>query len=113
MQKEWFAIQGELLRCMDELVPKKEARSNKQPHWMRKRVRKLIKERNKAWKKYRERSSYVNQIRYKRKRNEVTSEIREAKESFEYKLAENIKEDPKTFYAYARSKANPEVKLER
>ncbi len=105
VQQEWFAIKGELLRCMEELVPKKEARSSKQPPWMRKRVMNLIKERNKAWKKYRERPSYVNQKRYKRKRNEVSSEIRAAKESFEYKLAENIKEDPKTFYAYVRSKS--------
>jgi hypothetical protein len=105
VQQEWIAIKKELLRCMDELVPKKEARSNKQPPWMRKRVRKLINGRNKAWKKFRERPSYENQIRYKRKRNDVTREIREAKESFEYKLAENIKEDPKTFYAYVRSKS--------
>jgi hypothetical protein len=48
VQLEWFAMKGELLRCMDELVPKKEARSNKQPPWMSKRVRKPIKERNKA-----------------------------------------------------------------
>jgi hypothetical protein len=29
-------------------------------------------------------------------RNKATEEIREAKHRFEYKLAENIKEDPKT-----------------
>jgi hypothetical protein len=29
VQQEWIAIKGELLRCMNELVPKKEARSNK------------------------------------------------------------------------------------
>jgi len=105
VQQEWFAIKGGLLRFKNELVPKKDARNNKQPPWMKIRVRKLIKARNKAWKKYRDRPSYENQIRYKRKRNEVTKEIREAKEIFEYKLAGNIKEDPKSFFAYVRSKS--------
>ena len=72
---------------------------------MKERVKKLINGRNKAWKKFRDRPSYENQIRYKKLRNEVTKEIRETKESFENKLAENIKEDPKTVYAYVRSKS--------
>ena len=51
------------------------------------------------------RPSYENQTSYKRKRNEVTKEIRAAKSNFEYQLAENIKEDPNTFYAYVRTKS--------
>jgi len=38
-------------------------------------------------------------------RNEVGSEIRDARESFEYRLAQNIKEDQKAFYAYVRSES--------
>jgi len=34
---EWFAIKGKLLRCMNELVPKKETMDSKQPPWMKKR----------------------------------------------------------------------------
>jgi len=73
--------------------------------------RKLIEERKKAWKKSKDRPSYVNQARYKKMRNEVTKEIREAKISFEYKLAENIKEDPKTCYAYVRSKSKSRCEI--
>jgi hypothetical protein len=40
-------------------------------------------------------------MRYKKKRNEVCNEIRKAKSDFELKMAENIKVDPKSFYAYA------------
>ena len=39
------------------------------------------------------------------RRNEVCKEIRAAKKSFEYRLAQNIKEDPKTFYAYVGSRS--------
>jgi len=64
-----------------------------------------------VWKKFKDRPSYVNQTRYKRMRNEVTKEIREAKHCFKYKLAENIKEDPKAFYAYVRSKSKSRCEI--
>ena len=44
-------------------------------------------------------------MRYKRTRNEVCSAISEAKLDFELKLSEKMKEDPESFYAYARSKS--------
>ena len=104
MQQEWFTIKRELLRCMHELVPKKEEINKKQPLLMKKRIKKLIKRRNRTWKNLKDRPSYVNQTRYKM-RNEVCNEIRAAKKSFEYRLAQNIKEDPKTFYACVRSRS--------
>ena len=72
---------------------------------MKKRIKILIKRRSRAWKNFKDRPSYVNQTRYKMRRNEVCNEIRAAKKSFEYRLAQNIKEDPKTFYAYVRSRS--------
>jgi len=36
--------------------------------------------------------------------------IKKAKIEFKYKLAHNIKDDPKSFFAYARSKAKFTVK---
>ena len=52
------------------------------------------------------RPSHENQIRYKKKRNEVCNEIRKAKSDFEFKMAENINVDPKSCYACARSKSS-------
>lgn len=98
-------IKGELLRCMHELVPKKEEKNKKQPLWMNKRIKKLIKGRNRASRNFKDRPSYVNQMKYKKRRNEVCNEIKEAKKSIEYRLASNIKEDPKTFYAYVTSRS--------
>jgi len=81
-------------------VPEKQGYNNKkQPLWMKKRIRKLIKGRNRAWIIYKDWPSYENQARYKMRRNIVSKVIKEAKNSFEYRLAQNIKEDPKTFYA--------------
>ena len=38
--------------------------------------------------------------------NEATNEVRKSKRNFEHKLAQNIKSDSKSFYAYVRSKQN-------
>ena len=43
-------------------------------------------------------------IKYKDALKETTNEIRESKRNFERKLAANIKQDSKTFFAYIRSK---------
>ena len=46
---------------------------------MKKRIKKLIKGRNRVWKNFKARPSYVNQARYKMRRNKVCNEIRAAK----------------------------------
>ena len=40
---------------------------------------------------------------YKRQPNKAQNEVKQTKRYFEKKLAENIKTDPKSFYAYTRS----------
>ena len=43
--------------------------------------------------------------------NAATTEIRQSKRNYEQKLACNIKNDSKSFYAYARSKQNVQDKV--
>ena len=40
-----------------------------------------------------------------------TNEVRKSKPNFEHKLAQNIKSDSKSFYAYVRSKQNVRDKV--
>ena len=56
------------------------------------------------WKRYRETREYHLYEAYKCQRNKAQNEVKKAKQYFEKKLAENIKTDPKSFYAYTRSK---------
>ena len=53
--------------------------------------------------KYHNSGSYNDLYEYKRVLNRGTSEYKKAKYSFEKKLANNVKTDPKSFYAYVRS----------
>ncbi|XP_072025359.1 uncharacterized protein [Amphiura filiformis] len=57
-----------------------------------------------AWKRYQKRKTSRNLEHYKKCQKEAKYEVRHAKRDFEKKLAENIKEDSKSFYAYVRSK---------
>ena len=41
----------------------------------------------------------------------ATNEVRKSKRNFEHKLAQNIKSDSKSFYAYVRSKQNVRDKV--
>ena len=48
---------------------------------------------------------------YKEALNAATNEVRKPKRNFEHKLAQNIKSDGKSFYAYVRSKQNVRDKV--
>ena len=48
---------------------------------------------------------------YKEALNAATNEVKKAKRNFEHKLAQNIKSDSKSFYAYVRSKQNVRDKV--
>jgi len=73
---------------------------------MTKRLQKLIKKRNKAWKNFKNNPQYHKLDDYKNKRNQVTKTILSNKRTFEENLANRIKTDPKAFYAYVKSKTN-------
>ena len=56
------------------------------------------------WEKFQKSKSHADYVPYKKYQNRAVTEIRKAKKSFEKKLSLNIKSDPKSFYAYVRSK---------
>jgi hypothetical protein len=79
----WQKIKEELAKCVEKYVPKKSFKRRKHARWMKKKILKLIKSREKQWQKCKVRPSHENQIIYKKKRNEVCNEIRKAKANFE------------------------------
>ena len=56
------------------------------------------------WIRYRASQSYNDLVEYKIAQNKAVKEYRKAKKQFERKLAKDIKSNPKSFYAYVRSK---------
>ena len=63
------------------------------------------------WRVYRRSRKDEDYAKYKEALNAATTEIRQSKRSYEQKLACNIKNDSKSFYAYVRSKQNIQDKV--
>ena len=63
------------------------------------------------WRLYRRTRKDEDYAKYKEALNAATNEIRQSKRSYEQKLACNIKNDSKSFYAYVRSKQNVQDKV--
>ena len=63
------------------------------------------------WMVYRRTRKNENYTNYKEALNAAMTEMRKFKRSYEQKLACNIKNDSKIFYAYARSKQNVQDKV--
>ena len=63
------------------------------------------------WRVYKHTGTDKDYDAYKEALNAATNEVRKPKRNFEHKLAQNIKSDSKSFYAYVRSKQNVRDKL--
>lgn len=107
--RQWCFFSDKLNDLVTKHVPIKKQSSVKKPRWMNRECLKAVKRKRKKWKKYRETGSDEDYLAYKRCLNETTSLVRESKRNFESKLAENVKKDTKSFYAYAREKVRCKV----
>ena len=63
------------------------------------------------WRVYRRTRKDEDCENYKEARNAATTEIRQSRQSYEQKLACNIKNDNKSFYAYITSKQTVQDKV--
>ena len=75
------------------------------PKWMTREARNARKYKFKMWKRFQASKSYNDKVEYKLALNLATSKFREAKRNFEVKLSQEVETNPKSFYAYVRSKS--------
>ena len=87
----------------------KEKRCRKK-HLSKEAIRKIMLKQT-MWRVYRRTRKDEDYAKYKEALNAATTEIRQSKRSYEQKLACNIKNDSKSFYAYVRSKQNVQDKV--
>jgi len=105
----WKAVRSELILVRDRFVPKFKKCKNK-CKWVTKEVVRLRKAKVKAWNNYIKsgRDRLLFEV-YKSKLRLSVRENIKAKRRFEEKLANNIKNDNKSFFAYVRSKQRTKV----
>ena len=104
-------FRGELDRAIDSYVPmKKQGKPSKMKH-MSKEAFRMIRYKPNMWRVYKHTGTDTDYDAYKEALNAATNEVRKSKRNFEPKLAQNIKSNSKSFYAYVRSKQNVRDKV--
>lgn len=107
----WTKLQRDLIEMRNKFVPLKKPKSSK-CKWVTRKVKRLREAKKNAWLKYvksgKDSKLYES---YKEKLRKSVQENNKAKIKFEKNLADNIKRDSKSFYAYVRSKQRNKVKV--
>ena len=102
----WNILRWELDSAIDRYTPiKKQGKRSKKKHLSKEAFAKIIYKQN-MWRVYKHTGKDTDDEVYKEALNVATNEVRRSKRNVEHKLAQNIKSDSKSFYAYIRSKQN-------
>ena len=88
----------------------KQGKRSKKKHLSKEAFRKIRRKQN-MWRVYKHTGKDKDYDAYKEALNAATNEVRKSKRNFEHKLAQNIKSDSKSFYAYVRSKQHVRDKV--
>ena len=100
----WNILKYEIESIIDKFVPlKKHGKRSRKIHLSKEAIRKIVFNQT-MWRVYRRTRKDEDYANYKEALNLATTEIRKSKRTFENKLAGNIQNDSKSFYAYVRSK---------
>ena len=89
---------------------KKQGKRSKKKHLSKEAFRKIRYKQN-MWRVYKHTGTDKDYDAYKEALNAATNEVRKSKRNVEHKLAQTIKSDSKSFYAYVRSKQNVRDKV--
>ena len=104
-------LRGELDSDIDSYVSmKKQGKRSMKKHLSKEAFRKTRYKQN-MWRVYKHTGKDKDYEVYKEALNAATNEVRKSKRNFEHKLAQNIKADSRSFYAYVRSKQNVRDKV--
>ena len=103
----WERMKEILFRIQRKYVPVVERSRKGKKMWLTYKALKYVKSKHKAFRRYKD-SHHPACVRASRL---ASREVKKAKLNFEKKLAENIKKDSKSFFAYVRERAQATRKL--
>jgi hypothetical protein len=97
----WSHLREKIDTLVEKFVPlsRKNKLSNGPP-WFNSALKALLKERKKAWDRFKLSQTLHDYQSYKRLRNECTQLKRKNRSIYETKIAENVKTSPKTLFNY-------------
>jgi ribonucleases P/MRP protein subunit RPP40 len=105
---DWETFSSKLLTLQHKHVPyKKRSVKRKKAIWINHKAIKAVVHKRKMYTKYRN----VDHPAYIKASRAAKKSLRNARQSFETKLAQKVKEDTKSFYSYVRSKTKSKVRV--
>ena len=108
--ERWNILKYVTENIIDQCVPLKNKDNGLERNTCQKKLLKIVFKQT-MWRVYRRTRKDKDYTNYKEALNAATNQIRQYKRSYEQKLACNIKNDSKSFYAYIRSKQNVRDKV--
>ena len=100
----WTCLKDENEGITERFVPlRKQGKRSRKKHLSNEAIRKIA-HKQMLWGVYKHTGNVEDYINNKEALNLATTEIRKSKSSFEKKLADNIKNDSNSFYAFVSSK---------
>ena len=108
----WNILRGEIDSAIDSFVPmKRQGKRSKKKHLSKEAFREIRHKQN-MWRVYKHTGKDQDYVVYKEALNAATNKVRKSKRNFEFKLAQNVKSDSKSFYTYVlRSKQHVRDKV--
>ena len=108
VQESWEEFRSRLEEAMQKFIPKhnisSQGRKFKRQSYMDKHGLSLVKQKNKVWEKYLTTHDLKDYREYCKVRNSLRENTRELRRNFEERIADEIKENPKAFWKYTKSK---------
>jgi hypothetical protein len=107
----WCKFRDTILQMVKQFVPISKQKKSRFPRWMTREALRARNLKHKMWQRYQTSKLYNDKVEYKRVLNKATATFREAKFNFEKKLSAEVKTNPRSFYAYVRSKSKTKDKV--
>ena len=103
VEEKWKKIEEKIKEATEKCVPWKKVSSNRQPKWLTGDLKRMIREKRKAWTKWKKSRTDADKAKYKELEARVKKMVLNKKKSTEKAVAKDAKNNPKAFFSYINS----------
>ena len=107
----WISIKSKIEQLTDEHIPNSLVRNNNDPKWMNGEIRKCLKEKKKAWKRFKTTRTERDRGIYKQWEKKTKDQVKNAKKKLEREVVKDAKNNPKRFYSYINNARKTKSKI--
>ena len=107
----WELFRTQIEKVTDEFVPKSKPRRSDRPKWLTRDIIAMLRQKKKAWRKYKNDMSLRNKEEYEEQAKKVKKTVRRAKTGMEKKLAHSKDDNGRKFRNYIKSRTRMKPKV--